>query len=189
MRIRVWLPDDGVWYVCSPCSSLGLSYANMKFSLPMSYTRLLYHLIFRTKHSVPAIVPEYERELYGYIWGFVKNKDSILYRIGGMPEHLHLLFDLSSKYALADFVRDLKTTTAKWLRSNPHFPTFPGWGKGYAAFTYSLKEKETIINYIMRQKEHHAVVSFEAEVRRMFAENGLSDKVDFFLKDDEKDVQ
>ena len=71
----------------------------------MSYTRLLYHIVFRTKHSVPAIEIAHEGELYSYIWGFIKNKDSILYRIGGMPDHIHLLIELSVKLALADFMR------------------------------------------------------------------------------------
>ena len=29
----------------------------------MSYTRLLYHIIFRTKHGAPSINEQYEKEL------------------------------------------------------------------------------------------------------------------------------
>ncbi len=149
----------------------------------MSYTRLLYHLVFRTKYSIPAIDIMYETELYRYIWGFIKNKNSILYRIGGMPDHLHLLIELSATLALADFVRDLKNSSGKWLRENPQFPLFQGWGTGYAAFTYSLNEKETIINYIKNQKEHHATVSLEEEIRGLLAENGCVVKEEYFMKD------
>jgi REP element-mobilizing transposase RayT len=149
----------------------------------MSYFRLLYHIVFRTKYRHPTILISYEKELYNYIWGFTKNKDSKLYRIGGMPDHLHLLLDLSAKLALADFMRDLKTSSAKWLKTNTHFPAFQGWGNGYAAFTYNIKEKDTIVNYIMNQKEHHARVKFEDEIHDLFQANGCGDMEKYFLED------
>ena len=151
----------------------------------MSYTRLLYHIIFRTKHSIPAISIEHKKELYKYIWGFVKNKESMLYRINGMPDHLHLFVELAAKLSLSDFVRDLKTSTAKWLTNNPLFPYFQGWGKGYAAFSYGLNEKDKIINYIMRQKEHHQSSNFETELRRLLGEHGCTIDEKYFMKDDD----
>ena len=35
-----------------------------------------------------------------------------------------------------------------WMIQSSYFPDFQGWGEGYAAFTYSYKEKEVLINYI-----------------------------------------
>ena len=151
----------------------------------MSYTRTLYHIIFRTKYSVPAIDIAYEDELYRYIWGFVKNKESILYRINGMPDHLHLFIELSPKFALADFMRDLKCSTSKWLQANPHFPLFQGWATGYAAFTYSQNEKEVVINYIKRQKEHHLSVNLETELRNLLTENGCEIDEKFIMQDND----
>ena len=40
----------------------------------MSYTRLLYHIVFRPHNSEPAITEEHEESLYRYIWGFIKNR-------------------------------------------------------------------------------------------------------------------
>ncbi len=150
----------------------------------MSYTRLLYHIVFRTKYNIPAIDIHWEEELYRYIWGLVKNKESILYRIGGMPDHLHLLVELSPKLSPADFVRELKTSSGRMLKGNLHFPLFAGWGTGYAAFTYNLKEKDTITRYIMNQKTHHASVKLADELRSLLLENGCVIKEDYFMKDD-----
>ncbi len=43
----------------------------------MSYTRLLYHIVFRTKESQKTINEKHEKELYAYILGFIKNLSSI----------------------------------------------------------------------------------------------------------------
>ena len=58
----------------------------------MSYTQTFYHIVLRTHCSIPAIVEDHERELYSYMLGFINNKGARLYRIGGMPDHVHLLY-------------------------------------------------------------------------------------------------
>ena len=43
-----------------------------------------------------AIVEDYERERYSYMLGFINNKEGRLYRIGGMPDHVHLFPDFDT---------------------------------------------------------------------------------------------
>ena len=149
----------------------------------MSYTRFLYHIVFRTKCSLNTIPESHEKDLYAYILGLVNNKNAVLYRIGGMPNHIHMLVDLPPMLSVASFMQELKIATSKWLKTNSEFPDFQGWAEGYAAFTYSLKEKETVINYIKNQKEHHKVETFESEYRRFIEESGIQIDEKYFLKD------
>jgi REP element-mobilizing transposase RayT len=139
-----------------------------------SYRQILYHLVFRTKESAPVLPLESSEELYRYIWGFVRKKDGMLYRINGMEEHIHMLVDLHPSVALADFLRDIKTSSSIWLKANVNFPQFDGWADGYAALTYSWRDKEMVINYIKNQREHHKKVSFMDEYRAMLQENGIA---------------
>ena len=74
-----------------------------------SYRQLLYHLVFRTKDSLPTIKQDQSDKLYAYIAGIIKNKNSHLYRINGVENHLHILTDLHPSIALADFMREIKT--------------------------------------------------------------------------------
>ncbi|MDR1052898.1 MAG: IS200/IS605 family transposase [Planctomycetaceae bacterium] len=149
----------------------------------MSYTRLLYHIVFRTKCSRNTISETHERELYAYIMGIIENKKSKLYRIGGTENHIHLLIDMHPTFALSDLMRDIKEHSSKWLARNPNFPNFEGWGISFAGFTYSLGDKQTIINYIKNQKEHHKTISFEEEYRRFLIDNGIEIDERYFLKD------
>ncbi|MDR1678952.1 MAG: IS200/IS605 family transposase [Prevotellaceae bacterium] len=149
----------------------------------MSYTRLLYHIVFRTKYGKPTIPEEHEKELYAYIMGIINNKKSKLYRIGGTENHLHLLVDIHPTFAVSDFMRELKEYSSKWLGQNPDFPDFEAWAVSFAAFTYNLNDKQTIIDYIKNQKEHHKTVSFEDEYRQFLIENGIEIDDRYFLKD------
>jgi len=149
----------------------------------MSYTKLLYHIVFRTKYGKNTIPEQHEKELYAYILGIVNNKKSKLYRIGGTENHLHLLIDIHPTFALSDFMRELKEHSSKWLAQNPNFPDFEGWAVSFAGFTYNLSDKQMIINYIKNQKEHHKTVSFEEEYRCFLVENGIEIDEKYFLKD------
>lgn len=77
----------------------------------------------------------------------------------------------------------IKTFTSKWLKGNPSFPNWNGWGHENAAFSYSVRDKEMIVNYIKGQKEHHKRVSFQDEYRAFLLENGIAIREEYFLKD------
>jgi len=149
----------------------------------MSYTQTFYHIVLRTHCSIPAIVEHHERELYSYILGFINNKGAQLYRIGGMPDHVHLFVSLPATLAMSKFVQELKTATSKWLKENPHFPLFDRWTKEYAGFSYNLRDRDMIVGYIAKQKEHHHSVAFADEYRAFLVENGVEIKEEYFLQD------
>ncbi len=37
------------------------------------------------------------------------------------------------------------------------------WQEGYGAFSYSKSQRDTVINYIINQEEHHRAKSFKEE--------------------------
>ena len=151
----------------------------------MSYTSLLYHIVFRTHRSVPTITEEYERELYKFIYGFVKGKGCVLHRIGGMPDHIHLLLEIPPTYALSDFMRELKISARNYIEANAQlFPMFNGWAKSYAAFTYAIGDKDVVKNYIQNQKEHHRKRSWNEEMLELFREYGLEERFPFYCKEE-----
>ncbi|WP_288062817.1 IS200/IS605 family transposase [Rodentibacter caecimuris] len=147
----------------------------------MSYTRLFYHIIFRTKYGIYAINEENEQVLYRYIWGFIKNHRSILYRINGMPDHLHLFVQLHQTISVAGFVRKLKKATHLFLDKNKDlFPDFTEWSVGYCALSYGELEKEKVINYIKNQKGHHQTTDFRNEMITLFQNEEIKFDSTFF---------
>lgn len=150
----------------------------------MVYTNLLYHIVFRPKNSASVIPIENEEMLYRYIWGIIKHKNGVLYRIGGMPDHIHLLVQLPATISIADFVRDLKTSTNVYLKDNQgSFPNFDGWAKSYCALSYSIREKDMVVNCIRNQKEHHKRVSFKDELLELLRESGVEVDMKYFMVD------
>ncbi|MDR2039096.1 MAG: IS200/IS605 family transposase [Bacteroidales bacterium] len=146
-----------------------------------SYRQILYHIVFRTKNSERTLNLDNIELLFRYIHGIIKQKNGVLYRINGMDEHIHILSDLHPSIALADYIRDIKTSTSLWLKQQTGFEYFKGWADGYAALTYSFQEKEMIVNYIRNQQKHHKKVSFKDEYRQLLNEHGVIIDEKYFL--------
>ena len=138
-----------------------------------TYTQILYHIVFATKHRKPSLCKDRRNDLYKYIWGIIEKRDGHLYRIGGIEDHVHILCRLHPSVALADLVKEIKVASAKWIKENKAFPDFGHWQGGYGAFTYSINSRNRIIEYIKNQEQHHAKETSTSELKRLLAESKI----------------
>jgi REP element-mobilizing transposase RayT len=138
-----------------------------------TYTQIIYHIVFSTKNWQPVLKANSREELFKYIWGIINNKKGHLYRINAVEDHVHILTSIHQTVCLADFVKEIKVGSSRWIKQNNIFPGFSGWQDGYGAFTHSIKEKESLIKYIMNQQEHHREINFKEEYRKMLIEAGI----------------
>jgi putative transposase len=145
-----------------------------------SYRQHLYHIVFRTKESLPTIRQDNVNDLYAYITGIIKHKNSHLYRLNGVENHLHILTDMNPSIAFIEFIKDIKVSTSIWMKNSNFFPTFKGWAVGYGSFTCSFKDIDRLIEYIKNQQEHHKKISFEEEYRKLLQEYGIIPDERFF---------
>jgi putative transposase len=138
-----------------------------------TYRQIFYQIIFGTKNRKPTISKTNDEELYKYIGGIINNKKCKLYQINGIEDHIHIMSDLHPTVCLSDYVKDIKVASSLWMKESGMFRVFEGWQDGYGAFTYSVNEKDILINYIKNQKEHHKTESFYNEFKRLLLENEI----------------
>jgi len=93
--------------------------------------------------------------------------------VGGTADHVHLLIELRATHTLADFMRELKKTSSKWVHETVSHPGF-AWQEGYAAFTVSASAVAEVKNYIENQEEHHRERSFREELKIFLQRSGVS---------------
>jgi REP element-mobilizing transposase RayT len=138
-----------------------------------SFKQIYYQIVFGTKYRKPTIAEEHCEELYKYIWGVIENKNCKLYRINGVEDHIHIFCDLHPTVALADLIKDIKVASNLWMKESGKFPDFTSWQDGYGAFTYNIRERDKIIDYVKKQKEHHKKETYYDEFKRLLIENGI----------------
>ncbi len=146
----------------------------------MSFTRFIYHLVFTTKDRQNTISIEGEKVLYKILYDIMKQEGAYVHRIGGMPDHIHILVDIPANTSPAKFVQKLKQESSYLAKQAPELPQWNGWAEGYGGFTYSINDVDTVKQYIINQKEHHKRISFIDEYRAWLIENGISPDAPFF---------
>jgi putative transposase len=138
-----------------------------------TYTQILYQLVFSTKNHEGTLTNPNRQELFKYIAGILKNKNCHLYRINGVENHLHIITHLHPSVSLASLIKDIKLSSSEHIKKHSLFLNFAGWQDGYGAFTYSIKEKDRLIEYVKNQEEHHKIKTFKEEYIELLNEHGI----------------
>jgi putative transposase len=146
-----------------------------------TYTQILYQIVFSTKDREPTLTTTHRPDLFKYIWGILKEKKCHLYRINGVEDHLHILTHLHPSIALALLIKDIKLASSDYIKRVNLFEKFGGWQEGYGAFTYSNKEKERLIQYVIEQEEHHKTITFREEYIELLKEHGIEYEEKYLL--------
>ena len=139
-----------------------------------TYTQILYQIVYGGKNSISFLNQENEENLYAYMAGILRNKNCHSYIIGGHKDHVHIITSLHPAVALADFVKDLKTSSNFYMQERKkEFKNFTEWQVGYGAFTYDISHKQVLVEYVKRQSIHHRTVSFKEELIALLEEFGI----------------
>jgi putative transposase len=147
-----------------------------------TYTQILYQLVFATRNHEKTLSEDGQVYFFKYVNGILINKKCHLYRINGIENHIHILTHIHPSVAVASLIKDIKLASSAWIKTNGVFKNFNGWQEGYGAFTYSIKDKDKLIEYVKNQKEHHRVKSFNEEYLDLLKEHGIQPDARFLYK-------
>ena len=86
-----------------------------------------------------------------------------VFAIGGVEDHVHILFGMNPTIALSDLVRDIKASSSKFINEGNFVRGKFYWQEGFGAFSYSRSQIDAVAKYILNQEEHHSRKSFKDE--------------------------
>jgi putative transposase len=135
-----------------------------------TYTQIIFHIVFSTKHREPILLQSEKKRLFAFIHQLLTNKNCHLYRINGMEDHLHILTHIHTTVSVAALIKDIKLASSDFIYRERIFPKFNGWQDGYGAFSETIKAKDRLMKYIKNQEEHHKKVTFLEEYQTLLEE-------------------
>ena len=109
--------------------------------------------------------------MHAYLTATLRGLDCEPVQVGGVADHVHLLFGLSRTISLAELVKDLKTSSTKMMREKGHGGF--SWQTGYGAFSVSESNKTAVIEYIVNQEAHHRKMTFQEEIRALLKKHSV----------------
>ena len=76
---------------------------------------------------------------------------------------MFMFFELQVTMAISEQIRMLKASSSKWINDNKFVKGKFSWQEGYGAFSYSRSQRDSVIQYIIKQEEHHKKQTFREE--------------------------
>lgn len=141
--------------------------------MPGTYSQILLHIVFSTKHRQPLITADVASRLYPYLGGVIRAEKGALYDIGGVEDHVHLYVCWRPEGGVSDLMRAVKARSSKWLHEQfPRLRAF-AWQEGYSAFSVSKSQENAVKRYIASQTEHHKKEDFKSELLRLLRAHGI----------------
>lgn len=129
-----------------------------------SYRQSIYQLVFGTKYRQKTLTKKADRDrLWAYMAQTLRQMNCFVYDVNGVEDHVHLLFSLHPTVAMSNLIRDVKTSSNKFIKTSLDLPKFDRWQRGYGYFTYAPEALPNLKAYVARQEEHHGLVTFETE--------------------------
>ena len=141
--------------------------------MPQSLSAVYIHLIFSTKERYPYLQDEnLQQALHAHLGEVSKRLACPPIRVGGVEDHVHILARFGRTITQAEWVKELKRVSNDWLKTEAGLRHFQ-WQSGYADFSVSAADLETVKRYIENQKEHHRRIGFQDEVRSLLREYSM----------------
>lgn len=124
--------------------------------MPGTYSQILLHVVFSTKHREPWITPDIAERLYPYMGGIVRAEKGVLYDIGGVEDHVHMYLQWRPDATISDLMRTVKARSSKWVHDTfPKLGAF-AWQEGYSVFTVSKSQEGAVKAYSPLDGHHIA---------------------------------
>jgi REP element-mobilizing transposase RayT len=142
--------------------------------MPQSLTKLYAHLIFSTKNRQAFLDETIRPRVHACLAMIVRNLDSPWVVVGGVADHVHILFDLGKLHAPVEFVEQAKRESSKFVKTlGAQYQGFY-WQRGYGMFSVGPAQRDEAEAYVRNQEAHHRTISFQEEFRAFLKRYGVA---------------
>ena len=141
-----------------------------------STVRVYIHVVFHVKYGRPDLQPDLRPGLYNFIYRFIERNypRCRLIEINAVPDHIHLLIQLDSMTALGALIRDLKSSSSRYMNRFRKGERRFLWRPGFGGFSCPYKALGPVRRYIIGQQLHHQQESTRDEYIRLLREHGIN---------------
>ena len=148
------------------------SYPNQS-NMANTYTQLYIHIVFAVKFRKADINPLWEERLHLYISAIVQNNGHKMLAINSAADHLHMFIGLNPKQSISDLMKLVKGDSSEFINKEGLSERKFQWQEGYGAFSNSKSQIDSVVKYILNQKEHHKKTLFLDEYKLILREYGI----------------
>ena len=142
--------------------------------MAQSLSKVLLHIIFSTKNREPWLDSNVRPRMHAYLATICRDAGTDFVRVGGVSDHVHIVTTLARTLPQAQLIEEIKKASSKWVKAlDARYRGF-FWQRGYAAFSVSPSQLDSVLEYVNKQQEHHRTRTFQEEYRELLRKHGVN---------------
>jgi putative transposase len=141
--------------------------------MSQSLSNIILHIIFSTKNREPWLDQAIRSRMHAYLATLCRDLGGERTHVNGVADHVHIVTTLPRTLSLAQLIEKIKKASSKWIKPlDLRYRQF-FWQRGYAAFSVSPSQLDSVLRYLQSQEEHHRTRTFQEEYRDFLSRHGV----------------
>jgi len=137
------------------------------------YHEINLHLVWHTRSSQPMIVPAIGERLYKFLHHRAVQAEGVLvHAINGTVDHTHAVVSVPPTLLISDWIGELKGSSSHHVNHEVAGAGALRWQTGYGVVSFGTKDLPWLVDYVRRQKEHHAAGRVFERLERIDQDEG-----------------
>jgi putative transposase len=132
-----------------------------------TFSQIYLQFVFAVKGRQSLIPKNNKEELHKYITGLVQNRKAKMLAINCMPDHIHFFTGFKPSVLISDFVKEIKVESNEFIKQKKWIKSNFSWQEGYGVFSYSHRDIDSVIRYVLNQEDHHRKKTFRQEYHEL----------------------
>ncbi|MDB5211663.1 MAG: Transposase family [Sediminibacterium sp.] len=128
-----------------------------------TYHQIYLQTIFAVKYRNAVIDKDWKNDLFALIGNLIAEKNCKPMIVNGMEDHVHCFIGLRPVVSVSDLMKTVKAKSSKYINDHSLTARRFEWQEGYAVFSYSQSQIDSVYKYIQNQEAHHKKQTFREE--------------------------
>jgi putative transposase len=121
------------------------------------YSEINLHMTWHTKNNDPVLTDTIEHRVHHYLEHEIrKTKNVFFHAVGGIENHVHLAATIPPSLLISEWIGKLKGGSSFYINHKIANRKVLDWQRGYGVVSFGTKDLPWVIEYVKKQKEHHA---------------------------------
>ena len=141
------------------------------------YSETHLHMTWHTLNNAPVLVDMVESQTHRHLrHRAIQPEGVIVHEINGVADHVHFVVTIPPTILISEWIGKLKGGSSHFINQEICNRKVLEWQTGYGVVSFGTKDLPWVVDYVRRQKEHHAKGTTQERLERVDREEGEEGK-------------